>query len=97
MIIGCMLFSWMENICHRASFCNPRNQLAHRQTSDGFVDDVMRWFNLGLSCGLLHNVLVQDIASGHERERTIMGKISLDLWRQTRTLQTFGLHAVLHV
>jgi hypothetical protein len=47
MIISCILFSSMDKIYHRASFCDPRNQLAHQQTSDGFVDDVTHWFNLG--------------------------------------------------
>jgi hypothetical protein len=33
--------------CHHASFCVPENLIIHRQTSDGFVDDVTHFFNLG--------------------------------------------------
>lgn len=68
MIISCIPFSSKAKICHGASFGDPRNQLVHQQTSDGFVDDVTFWFNLGLLYILLHDVSVQDIASGLERE-----------------------------
>lgn len=41
MIFSCMLFLLlMAKLYHRASFCNPRNKLVHRQTSNGFVNDV---------------------------------------------------------
>ena len=68
MIISCMLFSAMDKTCHGATFCDPSNELIHRRTSDGFVDDVTHWFNLGLRHSLLHSVSVDDIASGLERE-----------------------------
>ena len=68
MIVSCICFSVMLKLCHRVLFCNPRNQLAHRRTSDGFVDDVTHWSNLGLLLSLLNGVSVQDIASGLERE-----------------------------
>ena len=58
----------MLKLCHGVSFCDPRNTLTHRRTSDGFVDDVTHWFNLGLLHSLLNEVSVQDIASGLERE-----------------------------
>jgi hypothetical protein len=68
MIISCILFSAMDKICHGASFCDPTNKIIHQRTSDGFVDDVTHWFNLGLRYSLLHNVSFNDIASGLERE-----------------------------
>jgi hypothetical protein len=68
MIVSCICFSAMFNLCHGASFCDPRNHLVHRRTSDGFVDDVTHWYNLGLLYSLLNDVSVQDIASGLERE-----------------------------
>ena len=68
MIVSCICFSVMLKLCHGVSFCDPRNTLTHPRTSDGFVDDVTHWCNLGLLHSLLHDVSVQDIASGLERE-----------------------------
>ena len=53
MIVSCICFSAMLKLCHGVSFCDPRNTLTHRRTSDGSVDDVTHWFNLGL----LHSLL----------------------------------------
>ena len=47
MIVSCICFSTMLKLCHGVSFCDPRNKLTHRRTSDGFVDDVTHWLNLG--------------------------------------------------
>jgi hypothetical protein len=68
LIVSCTLFSSMDKLCHGASFCDPSNKLQHRRTSDGFVNDVTHWFNLGLAHSLLHDVTAQDIASGLERD-----------------------------
>ena len=36
MIVSCICFSTMLKLCqHRVSFCDPRNKLTNRQTSDG--------------------------------------------------------------
>jgi hypothetical protein len=58
----------MDKICKGASYCDPCNQLTHRRTSDGFVDDVTHWFNLGLAHSLSHEVTARDIASELERD-----------------------------
>jgi hypothetical protein len=64
-----MLFATMDTLCHGASFCDPCDTLVHRRTSDGFVDDVTHWFNLGLACSSIqHDVSARDIASGLERD-----------------------------
>jgi hypothetical protein len=68
MIVSCICFEAMLKLCHGVSFCDPSNTLTHRRTSDGFVDDVTHWFNLGLVFSLINNVSVQDIAAGLERE-----------------------------
>ena len=41
MIISCLLFSIMYDHCHGTSFCDPKNELTYRRTSDGFVDGLM--------------------------------------------------------
>jgi hypothetical protein len=52
-----------------APLSTVQENLAHRQTSNGFVDDMKHWFkNLSLWHGLLHSVLVDDIASGLKQE-----------------------------
>jgi hypothetical protein len=69
MIISCLLFSAMYEHCHGVSFCDPSNQITHRKTSDGFVDNVTHFFNLGLTFIMLQNfVSTEDITSGLERE-----------------------------
>lgn len=68
LIVSCVLFSAMDTLCHCASFCDPCVKLMHRRTSDGFVDDVIHWFNLGLSYSLIHDVSAQDIVSGLSRD-----------------------------
>ena len=68
MIVSCICFSAMLKLCHGVSFCNLRNKLTHRRTSDGFVDNATHWFNLGLLHSLLNDVSMQDIVSGLDRE-----------------------------
>ena len=68
MIVICVCFSAMFNLCHGVSFCDLQNQLVHRPMSDGFVDDATHWSDLGSLHGLLNDALVQDIASGLKRE-----------------------------
>ena len=47
MIVSCICFSAMLKLSHGVSFCDPRNTLTHRRTSDGCVNDVTHWSNLG--------------------------------------------------
>jgi hypothetical protein len=68
LIVSCMLFATMDTLCHGASFCDPCDTLVHRRTSDGFVDDVTHWFNLGLAYSIQHDVSARDIAAGLERD-----------------------------
>ena len=97
MIVSCICFSAMLKLCYGDSFCDPCNTLTHRCTSDGFVDNVTHWFNLGLLHSLLNDVSVQDIASGLEREGQTWEKTPMDNWRQTRAIKMFILHSLLHL
>jgi hypothetical protein len=68
MVISCLLFSAMYEHCHGASFCDPKNELIHRRTSDGFVDDVTHFFNKGLKYSLQTTVQAIGIIKGLETE-----------------------------
>jgi hypothetical protein len=68
MVVSCLLFNAMYEHCHGASFCNPTDTIIHRRTSDGFVDDVTHFFNLGMKYSLQNTVQVTDIIKGLERE-----------------------------
>jgi hypothetical protein len=69
MVVSCLLFSAMYEHCHGVSFCDPTTTLTHRRTSDGFIDDVTHFFNLGLKQSLSQQqVQVSDIIQGLQRE-----------------------------
>jgi hypothetical protein len=58
----------MYEHCHGVSFCDPTDELNHRRTSDGFVDDVTHFFNMGLKNSLKTKVEASSIIRGLERE-----------------------------
>jgi hypothetical protein len=58
----------MYKHCHGVSFCDPTDELNHRQTSDGFVDNVTHFFNMGLKNSLQTTVEASDIIRGLEPE-----------------------------
>jgi hypothetical protein len=58
----------MYEHCHGVSFCDPTADLTRRRTSDGFVDDVTHFFNLGLKRSLNKTVQVSEIIRGLEQE-----------------------------
>jgi hypothetical protein len=68
MVVSCLLFSAMYEHCHGVSFCDPTTTITHRRTSDGFVDDVTHFFNLGLRRSLNKTVQVSEIIRGLEKE-----------------------------
>ena len=52
LLISCIIFAAMEEICHGASFCDPAQTIDHQRTGDGFVDDVTNVSNMGLAASL---------------------------------------------
>jgi hypothetical protein len=85
MAVSCLLFSAMYEHCHGISFCDPKYDLIHCRTSDGFVDNVTHFFNLGLKHSLHKTVQVSNVIRGLEREGqtwerllwTVGGKLEL--------------------
>jgi hypothetical protein len=67
-VVSCMLFTAMYEKCHGVSFCDPTNEIQHRRTSDGFVDDVTHFYNKGLKHSLETTVEVGEIIRGLEKE-----------------------------
>jgi hypothetical protein len=68
-VVSCLLFSAMYKHCHGASFCDPKNEIVYRRTSDGFVDDVTHFFkNKGLKYSLQTAVQAIVIIKGLETE-----------------------------
>jgi hypothetical protein len=49
LIICCLLFEAMTQLCTGAEFCDPRQTASHQRVGDGFVDDVMNFYNFGLA------------------------------------------------
>jgi hypothetical protein len=49
LIICCLLFQAMSQMCSGAEFCNPTQTVSHRRIGDGFVDDVTNFKNFGLA------------------------------------------------
>ena len=47
LIISCLLFTAMFDLCKGASFANPQHTVSLRRTGDGFVDDVTNVCNFG--------------------------------------------------
>ena len=96
-IVSCACFSATLKLCHGVSSCDPSNQLTRRRMSDGFVDSVTHWFNLGLSRSLLKNVSAQDTALGLKREGqswerqlwTTGGKLELSKFLRCILLRVF--------
>jgi hypothetical protein len=68
MVISCVLFNAMYEHCHGVSLCNPRDTVVHCRTSDGFVDNVTHFFNLGIKYSLKNTVQASDIIMGLEKE-----------------------------
>jgi hypothetical protein len=63
-IIYCLLFDAMAQLCTGAEFCNPRQTTSHQRTGDGFVDDVTNFYNFGLVSMLLQDFDFRDLAAG---------------------------------
>jgi hypothetical protein len=68
LIICCLLFEAMSNLCQGAEFCNPCQISSHRRIGDGFVDDVTSFFNFGLAAMLLHEHGPIELAKGLKTE-----------------------------
>jgi hypothetical protein len=49
LIICCLLFQAMSQMCSGVEFCNPTQTVLHRRIGDGFVDDVTNFKNFGLA------------------------------------------------
>ena len=47
LIISCLFFTAMFDLCKGASFANPQHTVSLRRTGDGFVDDVTNVCNFG--------------------------------------------------
>jgi hypothetical protein len=68
LIISCLLFEAMSNLCQGAELCNPRQTSSHRRIGDAFVDDVTNFFNFGLAAMLLHEHGPIELAKGLKTE-----------------------------
>jgi hypothetical protein len=66
LIICCLLFEAMSNLCQGAEFCNPRQTSSHCRIGDGFVNDVTN--NFGLAAMLLHEHGQIELAKGLKTE-----------------------------
>ncbi len=55
LLISCLLFKVMFELCEGATFTNPQHTLSLRRTGDGFVDDVTNVCNFGFPESLTTN------------------------------------------
>jgi hypothetical protein len=68
LIICCLLFEAMTQLCTGAEFCDPRQTASHQRVGDGFVDDVTNFYNFGLA-EMLHRAHgPAELASGLQTE-----------------------------
>ena len=68
LIIYCLLFEVMSKLCKGTEFYNPCQTASHERIGDGFVDDVMHFFNFGLAAMLLNNFGLVELAKGLQDE-----------------------------
>jgi hypothetical protein len=64
LIICCLLFEAMSDLCQGAEYCNPRQTSSHGRIGDGFVNDVTNFVNFGLAAMLLHEHGPIELAKG---------------------------------
>jgi hypothetical protein len=100
LIICCLLFEAMSNLCQGAEFCNPRQTSSHRRIGDGFVDDVTNFFNFGLAAMLLHEHGPIELAKGLKTEAQTWERLlcstggQLKLPKCLHCLMMFDFHPV---
>jgi hypothetical protein len=67
-LVSCLMFLAMDNLCQGTKFCNPTQTFLHQRTGDGFVDDVANVFNFGTAAILASCHLEETIANGLQAE-----------------------------
>ena len=68
LLISCLLFVAMANLCSGAHFSNPQGDLSIQRTGDGFVDDVTNVCNFGFPCSLHEPITPQLLAQRLQQE-----------------------------
>ena len=68
LLISCLLFKVMCELCEGASFTNPQHSLSLKRTGDGFVDDVTNVCNFGFPESLTTNISPPALATRLQTE-----------------------------
>jgi hypothetical protein len=76
-LVSCLMFAAMDEVCRGAEFCDPTGAFSHQRTGDGFVDDVANVFNFGLEAMLTEDFSPQQIAEGMQDEAQVWERL---LW-----------------
>ena len=67
-LVSCLMFLAMDDLCQGAEFCDPTQTFLHQRTGDGFVDDVANVFNFGTAAMLASHHTEETIANGLQAE-----------------------------